>query len=105
MDIHYPCYLFLGYGSWARREDVPASLLAPDDHTVAAAHANPSKIDPMTGRAFGAVWLDAADDIRRSVEPLLDRAAVNASVEADELRKRGNLRALDAMLSRRTPRP
>ena len=105
MDIHYPCYLFLGYDSWARREDVPASLLAPYDQTVAAAHANPSKIDPMTGRAFGAVWLDAADDIRRSVQPLLDRAAVNASVEADDLRKRGNLRALDAMFAPTTTRP
>ena len=105
MDNHYPNYLFLGYGRWAKREDVPASLLAPYDRTVAAARSTPSKIDPLTGRAFGGVWLDAADAIRERVEPLLDRDALCASLEVDDLRRRGNLRALDAMFSPTITRP
>jgi hypothetical protein len=67
MDDHYPNYLFLGYGCWAKREDVPASLLAPYDRTVGTARANPSKIDSLTGRAVAALWLDAADAIRKTV--------------------------------------
>jgi hypothetical protein len=49
--------------------------------------------------------LDAADAIRERVEPLLDRDALRASLEVDDLRKRGNLRALDAMFSPTITRP
>ena len=105
MGNHYPGYAFLGYDCWVRRERIPVSLLACYDRTFAVAETNPGEIDPETGRSFGALWLDVADDIRERAVPLLDRVALRASLQADDLRKRGELRALDAMLSRGTPRP
>ena len=102
MGNHYPGYAFLGYDCWVRRERIPVSLLACYDRTFAVAETNPGEIDPETGRAFGALWLDVIDQISEQVAPLLDRGALRASLDADDLRKRGEERAVDAMLSPRT---
>ncbi len=102
MSNHYPGYAYLGSQRWVRREHIPAWLIAEYDRTFAIAENNPNIIDPETCRAFGALWLDVVDEIRESVFPMLDRVALRASLQADDLRKRGELRALDAMLSRRT---
>ena len=69
MGNHYPGYAFLGYDCWVRRERIPASLLACYDRTFAVAETNPGEIDPETGRSFGALWLDVADDIRERAAP------------------------------------
>jgi hypothetical protein len=105
MSNIYPGYAFLAYNCWVRREHIPQSLLEPYDRAWAVAEANPDHIDPVTGRAYGALWLDAADAIRSRVNPLLDRVVLRASLEADDLRKRGEQRAFDMMLGRRTFRP
>jgi hypothetical protein len=50
-------------------------------------------------------WMDAVDAIYERAQPILDRPALQASLQA-ELRKLGNRRALDAFLSpRRVLRP
>jgi hypothetical protein len=103
---NYPGYAFLGYNCWVRREHIPQSLLEPYDRAWSIAEDNPSEIDPVSGNTYGAIWLDAADAIRSRVNPLLDRVALRASLETDELRKRANQRALDAMLTpRKRSRP
>jgi hypothetical protein len=83
----YPGYAFLTHGCWVRREHIPARLLEPYDRAWAIAENNPSCLDPVSGRSFGAIWLDAADAIRSRVPPLLDRVALRASLQADDLRK------------------
>jgi hypothetical protein len=104
MSNHYPGYAFLGYNCWVRREQIPQSLLASYDQAWAIAEANPSQIDPVSGRAYGAIWLDTADAIRTRVNPLLDRVALRASLQLDDLRKRGDQRKLDEILSPRIMR-
>jgi hypothetical protein len=66
---------------------------------------NPSELDPESGRTFAGLWLDACDQIRAGFKPLLDRDGLRASLEADELRMRGNERALDAMFAPSITRP
>ena len=105
MSNQYAGFAFLGHDCWVRREHIPPTLLEPFDRAWAVAEANPSQIDPVSGRAFGAIWLDAADAIRSHVNPLLDRVALHASLQAEDLRKRGDQRKLDEILRLRTMRP
>jgi hypothetical protein len=102
MSNHYPGYAYLGSQRWVRREHIPAWLIAEYDRTFAAAEKNPGVIDPETGRAFGALWLDAVDQISDHVTPLLDRAAL---LRDQDLRNRAEHRKLDAMLARNATRP
>ena len=96
MGNHYPGYAFLGYDCWVRREHIPVSLLACYDRTFAVAETNPGEIDPETGRSFAAVWLDIVDEISKQAGPVLNRDAL---LQDQELRRRANQRALDAMVA------
>jgi hypothetical protein len=99
MSNHYADYIYLGCHRWARRDAVPAALLEKYDRLYTIGENNPGAVDPKTGRAAGGLWLDVVDQITKQVPSLLDRAAL---VDDQELRSRGNRRALDAMMS---PRP
>lgn len=104
MSNIYPGHAYLTHNTWVRREHIPRTLLEPYDRAWAIAESDPGRIDPLTGRTYGAIWLDAADAIRSRVNPLLDRVALRASLAADDLRKAGDQRQLDQMLSPRTAR-
>ena len=95
MSNIYPGYVFLGYNTWVRREHIPQSLLDRYDRAWKIAENNPSQIDPASGRAYGAIWLDVAEAIRARGEALLDRVALRASLVADDLNR---------ALARRLPR-
>jgi hypothetical protein len=95
MSNDFPGYVYLGSGRWVRREHISPSLIAEYDRTFHAAENNPGVIDSETGRAFGALWLDAVDQISDHVTPLRDQ----------DLRNRAEHRKLDAMLPRSATRP
>ena len=95
-------YLYLGAHRWVTREPVPAGLLAKYDRAWATAEDNPSVIDPATGRASGAVWLDIVGEISKIAGPLLDR---DAMLQDRELRNRAAERALDVLFPRKMPLP
>jgi len=101
MATNYPGHAYLTHGCWVRREHIPPPLLEPYDRAWAIAENDPGRIDPATGRTYAALWLDAADAIRARVNPLLDRVALRAALEVDDLRKRGDRRQLDAMFGPR----
>ena len=101
-DYTYEGYAYLGRQLWARREQIPSSLMNNYDRALAAANKAPSEIDPETGRAFGVLFLDTTDEIRAQVRPLLDREAL---AQDQQLRHAARQRALDAMLVPRLTRP
>ena len=95
-------YLYLGSDRWVTRDSVPNWLLEKYHYTWGTAKDNPGVIDPATGRPFGAVWLNVADEILKIAGPVLDR---DAMLLDRELRKRAADRELDAVFSRRRPWP
>jgi len=84
--------------AWLARDGVPASLLQAHDVALAALDADPNN------RKAAVAWLDACDAIERMDLSILDRPAVEASVEA-RLRKQAEQRKFDHMLFPTITRP
>jgi hypothetical protein len=100
-DHRFPGFIWLATlgQKWVARGRVSADLLGPHDAALAAVDADPHNTTAAVK------WMDACDRIAEKVDPILDRSALQASLES-ELRKRGEERALDHFLSpRRAPRP
>jgi hypothetical protein len=102
MINEFPAYAYLGSQRWIRRDRISPSLIGEYDRTLALARDRPGTIDRVTGRAFGALWLDAVDQITEQAGPLMDRAGV---LEDQALHQRAHQRSLDAMFSRPLRRP
>ena len=96
-EHRYPGFVWLGSrgANWVARDQVPESLLRPHDDALAALDTDPHDMNAAVA------WMDAVDAIYERVQPILDGAALQVSLQA-YLRKQGEERALDAMLS---PRP
>lgn len=92
-EQRYPGFVWLGSrgANWVARDQVPDSLLRPHDEALAALDIDPNDMTAAVA------WMDAVDAIYDRVDPILDRAALQACLEA-EMRKL----ALDAMLRHRS---
>jgi hypothetical protein len=100
-EYRYPGFVWLATRGqrWVARDRISPALLDPHDTSLAALDVDPQDM------TVAVAWMDARNAIYQKVDPILDGPALQRSLDA-ELRKRGEERALDAMLSpRRTPRP
>jgi hypothetical protein len=95
-EHRYPGFVWLGSrgANWVARDRVPESLLRPHDEVLAA-------LDVDENNMVAAVkWMDAIDSIAESTDAILDRPALEASMDV-EMQKL----ALDALLRHRFSRP
>jgi hypothetical protein len=84
---------------WINRNNVPQVWQQRYDAAFAAADTNGHDTESHRARV---AWLDTCDDLHAHLNfDLLDEPALRASLEADDLRKRGERAALDAFMSRR----
>ena len=103
MSNHHADYVYLGCHRWARRDAVSAALLEKYDRLYTIAEHSPGAVDAETGRSYGALWLDAVDQILERGTRLLGRVAV---LEDQDLRDSARRRAFDAMVApRKITRP
>ena len=100
-EHRYPGFVWLGSrgANWVARDQVPGPLLRPHDDALAALDADPHDMNAAVAS------MDAMDAIYERVQPILDGAALQVSLQA-YLRKQGEERALDAFVRpRRVLRP
>ena len=95
-EHRYPGFVWLGSrgANWVARDQVPEPLLRPHDDALAALDTDPHDMNAAVA------WMDAVDAIYERAQPILDAAALQASLQA-HLRQQGEERALEAMLSPR----
>jgi hypothetical protein len=94
IEHRYPNFIWLAkWGTaWVARDGIPPYLLHTHDAAIAVLDADPDN------RKAAVDWLDVCDAIKELGLPILDRAAVQAAMEA-QLRRQADQRKLDAMLA------
>ena len=101
---HYPGYIWLAKlgQHWIAREPVPPPLSRAHDEALDVLDVSPND------RTAAVAWLNALDRIvETGGHRILDRPMLEAALEleADKLRRAGDLRRLDHMLSVQRSRP